>query len=334
MAYHFSRSNHRHEAWIYMEKQPQQERIPLKRADTSIPLVGVGTWQWGDWLTWGYGRSYKDGDLRAAFDASLAAGVDFFDTAEIYGRGRSEKLLGQFIRESGRKVVVATKFMPYPYVPTRWSKGSLRRCLEGSLKRLGLQSVDLYQMHWPFPPVSIETWMDAMADAYNAGLIRAVGVSNYNVSQMQRAYARLAQRKVPLATNQVLYSLMARGPERSGLLAACKQMGITLIAYSPLGMGLLTGKYTPQNPPPWGVMRARYRMRFGRVQPLLTVLREVAQGHGKTLSQTALNWVICKGAVPIPGAKNAKQVQENAGALGWRLSADEIARLDEASDQI
>ena len=131
------------------------------------------------------------------------------------------------------------------------------RALRHSLDRLGLESVDLYQMHWPFPPVSIDTWMDAMADAVQAGLIRAVGVSNYNAEQTRRAHDALAKRGVPLASNQVDYSLLQRKPETNGLLALCKQLNVTLIAYSPLAQGLLTGKYTPQNPPP-GLRGRRY----------------------------------------------------------------------------
>ncbi len=312
-----------------MSNRQPTESVTLGTSDLRISPLGIGTWAWGDRLFWGFGRGYDEADVQAAFQTSLAAGINFFDTAEIYGRGRSEQLLGQFIRESGQSVVVATKFFPYPW---RLRRADLLRALRKSLERLGLSRVDLYQVHWPNPPVSIETWMAGLADAVDAGLVRAVGVSNYNVEQMRRAHAALAERGVALASNQVQYSLLDRQPEQSDLADTCRELGVTLIAYSPLAQGLLTGKYTPQNTPS-GVRRFRYtRQRLAQVQPLIALLRQLGEAHGgKTPAQVALNWVICKGAVPIPGAKNARQARENAGALGWRLTDGQVAALDEIS---
>lgn len=308
------------------------EMIPLGSTGVCISPLGIGTWAWGDRMVWGYGRGYSDADLQAAFQASLAAGINFFDTAEAYGRGRSERLLGQFARAAGQPVVIATKFMPYPW---RLRRGDLLHALCKSLARLGMEQVDLYQIHWPFPPVPIETWMDGLAEAAEAGLVRAVGVSNYNADQMRRAHAALARRGIPLASNQVNYSLLHRRPERDGVMEACCQLGVTLIAYSPLAMGLLTGKYTPENPPP-GLRGRRYGRRYlAQIQPLIGLMREIGQAHGgKTPTQVALNWVICKGAVPIPGAKSARQAEDNAGALGWRLTEGEIAALDATNQEM
>jgi aryl-alcohol dehydrogenase-like predicted oxidoreductase len=287
---------------------------------------------WGDAPFWAYGGGYGEAGSREAFIAAVSAGIDFFDTAEIYGRGQSERLLGQFIRESGRPVVVATKFFPFPW---RLHRSDLVAALRASLARLQLHQVDLYQIHWPFPPVSIETWMDGMADAVEAGLARAVGVSNYNAEQTRRAYEALARRNIPLASNQVEYSLLHRAPQRNGLVQVCRELGVTLIAYSPIARGLLTGKYTPEHPPRDVLRRIRTRGDVGRIQPLIAKLREIGARHGdKTPAQVALNWLLCKGAVPIPGAKNASQAQENAGALGWRLTDAEVIELDEASDAV
>jgi aryl-alcohol dehydrogenase-like predicted oxidoreductase len=224
---------------------------------------------------------------------------------------------------------VATKFLPYPW---RLGKDTLRKALAGSLARLRLQQVALYQIHWPLPPTPIETWMDALADAVDAGLTRVVGVSNYDAEQMRRAHDALARRGVPLASNQVQYNLLHRDPERTGLLKLCHELGVTLIAYSPLAKGLLTGKYTPENPPAGLRGRTVRANTLARIQPLIGLLAEIGGRYGKTPSQVALNWIICKGAVPIPGAKNARQAQENAAALGWRLTAGEVAALDAASD--
>jgi aryl-alcohol dehydrogenase-like predicted oxidoreductase len=308
------------------------ETIQLGKTEVRVTPLGIGTWQWGDSMMWGYGKGYAEGEIKAAFDASMAAGITFFDTAEIYGQGKSEKFLGRFISQNGQRPAVATKFMPFPW---KLSKGLLMNSLRKSLDRLGLKQVDLYQVHWPMPPVPVETWADALADTVEAGLARSVGVSNYSVDQMRRAHATLAKRGVPLASNQVEYSLLQRAPERNGLLQACQELGVTLIAYSPLAKGMLTGKYTPENRPP-GLRGRRYRGEtLVRLQPLTALLRETGQARqGKTPGQVALNWLICKGALPIPGAKNARQAQENAGALGWRLTVDEVAALDAASDGI
>ena len=309
--------------------EPITERVTLGNTGIAITPLGIGTWAWGDQVMWGYGKGYGDADVRAAFDATVAAGINFFDTAEVYGLGRSEKLLGQFIRESGQSFVVATKFMPFPFWLT---KNALRRALRNSLKRLGMPRTDLYQMHFPLPPVPVETWMDAMAEAVEAGFVRAVGVSNYDQAQMGRAHTALAKHGIPLASNQIFYSLLHRDPEFNGVAQLCKDLNVTLIAYSPLEKGILTGKYTPDNPPPGPRKRIYSREYLQKAQPLIEMLRDFGDAHGgKTPAQVALNWTICKGAVPIPGAKNVRQVQSNAGALGWRLTDDEVAALDELS---
>ncbi len=296
--------------------------------------LGVGAWSWGDRLVWGYGRGYSAEDVRQAFEAAIAAGIRMFDTAEVYGQGQSERLLGEFMKSTSEPLIIATKFMPYPF-PWRFSRGSLLRALRGSLKRLGAAQVDLYQVHQPLPPVKPETWMEAMAEAVQAGLTREVGVSNYNRSFTQRAYAALAREGFHLSSNQVEYSLIQREIEKDGLLKQCQELGVRVIAYSPMGMGLLTGKYTPDNPPS-GIRGGRYNRRFlERMTPLLTLMKRIGSDHaGKTPAQVALNWVICKGALPIPGAKNAAQAEQNAGALGWRLTEEEVAALDEASDKL
>jgi aryl-alcohol dehydrogenase-like predicted oxidoreductase len=307
-------------------------RVSLGQTSIRISPLGIGTWQWGDQMTWDYGKGgFSDEDLRAGFKESLRAGINFFDSAEVYGRGRSETLLGQFLHEAGQPAVVATKFFPNPW---RLSRASLLKALRASLARLGLEAVDLYQIHWPFPPIPVETWAAALAAAVQAGLTRAVGVSNYNAGQMRRTYDVLARSSIPLASNQVRYNLFSRKVEKNGLLEACCKLGVTLIAYSPLAQGLLTGKYTPDHP--LGGTRSLQLGRFvGPIQPLVGLMREVGQTHGgKTPAQVALNWVMCKGAVPIPGAKNARQAQENAGALGWALTPAEVAALDSASEKV
>lgn len=305
--------------------------MTLGRTDIQISALGIGTWAWGDSLFWGYGgKAYTDDDLRQAFQVCREQGITFFDTAEIYGLGRSEQLLGQFLQETSSELVMATKFMPLPW---RLSAKSLTAALRESLKRLQMARLDLYQIHWPFPPMAIEVWVNALADAVDEGLTRTVGVSNYSASQMRRAHATLGKREIPLASNQVQYSLLHRDPEQNGVMEACQELGVTLIAYSPLAMGFLTSKYDVENLPS-GPRGLGSKEKLKRCQPLIDLLRDIGKAYDKTPIQVALNWVICKGALPIPGAKTLKQAQENAGALGWRLSKDDVHALDTLSEQI
>ena len=306
--------------------------VSLGTTDIRIPPMGTGAWSWGDRFFWGYGQDYGQEQAHEAFHASIASGLNFFDTAEIYGSGRSEQNLGLFIQETEQPVIVATKFFPFPW---RIWRGSLLSALASSLKRLKLEKVDLYQIHNPHPWFLQNTFLDDLAEAARRGMTRAVGVSNYNRDQTHHAQEILSREGIPLASNQVEYSLLNRKIERDGTLQACRETGAAVIAYSPLGMGMLTGKYTPASPPS-GLRRWKYRRSFlEKLQPLIELLREIGQdGQGRTPAQVSLNWVICKGCVPIPGAKNARQARENAGALGWQLNPDEIAALDEASDKV
>lgn len=291
--------------------------------------MGLGAWQWGDRLMWQYGNGYGDEDVRRVFQASLAEGILFVDTAEVYGNGRSERLLGSFIKQTDQPVLVATKFFPYPW---RFTRSALPRALQDSLERMELDSVDLYQIHWPALTLSTDTLMDGLAECVKSGKARTVGVSNFGQTRMLAAYSALARHNIPLASNQVHYSLLNRTVEKDGTLARCKELGIRLIAYSPLEMGLLTGKYVPGKPPS-GVRGGQYGGMLQKIQPLLKLMTKIGQDHGgKSNTQVALNWLICKGAMPIPGAKNEAQALQNAGALGWRLTEAEVASLDEASN--
>jgi aryl-alcohol dehydrogenase-like predicted oxidoreductase len=293
--------------------------------------MGLGAWQWGDRIVWQYGHGYSDEEVHQAFQVALEEGIRFVDTAEVYGNGRSERMLGQFLKETDQPVLVATKFFPFPW---RFGKGAIQRALKASLARLDMESVDLYQIHWPTPLMNIDTIMEGLVECVKNGTARTVGISNFNQSQMLAAYSALARHNLSLASNQLHYSLLNRTVEKNGTLARCKELGIRLIAYSPLEKGLLTGKYSADSPPP-GSRGRMYPSLLPRIGPLLKLMTEIGQDHGgKSNVQVALNWLICKDALPIPGAKNAKQARENAGGLGWRLTDEEITKLDEASDTI
>jgi aryl-alcohol dehydrogenase-like predicted oxidoreductase len=283
-------------------------------------------------LIWSFGRTHTKDDVADAFHYSLDAGINFIDTAESYGSGRSERILGELIPSSGTPVVLATKFMPFPW---RIGAKSMQKALEASLQRLKLSSVDLYQIHFPLPPVSIETWADALAEMVSLGLVRAVGVSNFSEIQMRRASTTLAKRGIPLASNQVEYSLLKRSIEWNGLLKTCHDLGISVISYSPLAKGALTGKYSTEKPMP-GIRSTFYpRAYINKIQSLIRLMREIGQAHdGKTPAQVALNWCIYKVTIPIPGAKNLRQAEENSGGLGWRLTEEDVAALDKASEAL
>ncbi len=294
---------------------------------TALPL-GVGAWAWGDTRYWGYGKDYDADDVEQAYRASRAAGLTLVDTAEVYGRGVSERLVGRLKRADpdGDATVVATKFGAFPWRAGR--RGPLRAALESSLGRLRVDQVALYQIHFSLGPISDRAWLADLAQAYHEGLIGAVGVSNYGPDKMRAAHRVLADAGVPLATNQVQYSLLERKPETSGLVDVCRELDVTIIAYSPLAQGLLSGKYTAEHPPP-GLRGLRFRRSAERVAVLVDRLSEIGSGHDKTSAQVALAWLVAKGTVPIPGAKNADQATANAGGVGWDLSADEVAALDQ-----
>jgi len=303
----------------------------LAGSDVSIPTLGVGTWAWGDSSTWGmgsYDSSLTEETIRQAWDASIDAGVTLFDTAEVYGSGESERIIGRLMAadpDRAAKVVLATKFMPSPWKLN--VRGALLAALRSSVERLGVPKVGLYQIHGPISLRSHAALAEALAAAHQAGLVDAVGVSNYSVKETRSMAGELAKRGLRLATNQIEFSLLRRVPETSGLLATCAELGVVPLAYSPIGQGRLTGKYSAASPPPGKRGFSAHPMEV--VDKVVAELRVVGDKHGGRLpSQVALNWIIAKGAVPIPGAKNRQQAEENAGALGWSIDEDDLERLD------
>jgi len=275
-----------------------------------------------------YGGAHGYEEEKRALEASLEAGINLFDTAAFYSGGASERRVGELAQ--GKDVLIASKFPS----GLRFGADDFPGELEASLNRLGRRSLDLYQHHFP-GRVSIPDLMNHMADAVEAEKVTAVGVSNYSAEQMRRAHAALATRGVPLAANQVEYSLLHRQPETNGVLDACRELGVTLIAYTPLAGGLLTGKYSAENRPTGFYRRVlpRYRRKaLDSIQPVVRLLGEIGDRYSKTPSQIALRWVIENPMVlPIPGAKNGKQATSNAAALNFSLTAEEVATLSDAT---
>ena len=322
----------------HVSRFPESRPLGPPELGITIAPLGVGVWPWGSRWYWGYGKSYGEDDVRGAFRASLDAGVTLFDTAEVYGRrGASERILGQMVGELGSSdgesaaPFIATKFMPLPW---RWRAEDVPRALRRSLRRLGMERVDLYQVHWPVVPARLRLgqWINGLIRARDEGLLGAVGVSNFDADLMRRAHELLSRAGIPLASNQLPYSLLDRHIERDGLLEACAELSVTVIAYSPLAEGLLTGKYAAGDRPGGGYRGWRLRKKVIQAQPIVDVLRDVAARHdGKTPAQVALRWLIQKGTLPIPGAKTAQQARDNTGALGWSLTEEEMGKLDGVS---
>jgi aryl-alcohol dehydrogenase-like predicted oxidoreductase len=283
-----------------------------------LSAIGLGTWQFGS-TEWGYGKDYASGEAGAIVKRALELGVNLIDTAEIYGIGRSERIVGEAIRGHRDKVFLATKLFPIG-LPFQ-VQGRAR----ASAKRLGVDHLDLYQLHWPgpfFPPGSTMPRMKRLLDS---GLVGHIGVSNHNLAQWQAAERALGG---PVLSNQVRFSLIARAPEHE-LLPWAQREGRLIIAYSPLGQGLLSGKY--QKSPPRNFRRARRAFSDEsrkRLQPLVDALGEIGAKHGATNSQVALAWLIRKpNVVAIPGASNVRQLEENVAAADISLTDDDDARL-------
>ncbi len=308
------------------------ERRRLGSSPVEVVPLGVGCWAWGDQEYWRYGEDHGPRDVVAAFDTCLEAGLDFFDTAEAYAWGKGEQILGSLLRKSGRNVVVATKYAP---LAGRGGAAAVVKGLAGSLKRLRASSIELYQIHWadreeaPIGPV-----MDLLAEAVRKKEIRAIGVSNFRATEMREAHDALARHGIPLATNQVRYSLLHRSPEVDGVLEACRELDVTLLAYSPLDQGLLTGKYSVETLPvgkrldtPWFSPE-----NVAAAQPVVGILRAIGETHGVAPEAVAIAWLMAKAdVIPLVGAKTGDQARSNAAALGLKLSQSEINQLDDVS---
>ena len=313
-----------------------EHKTSLGQSDLQVPRMGIGAMTWGDAkglarlhpAKTAYGGAEGFAEEKGAFEVSIAAGANLFDTAAMYSGGASERRVGELAR--GREVLIASKF-PGGF---SFKAEDLPKELEASLARLERETIDLYQHHFPSNRVSIPALMDRLADAFEAGKIKAVGVSNYSAEQMREAHTALARRGIPLASNQVEYSLLKRGPEVNGILDACRELGITLIAYPPLAGGALTGKYSATKKA--GGLR-RFLPNFSKkameaLQPVLTLLGQIGERYSKTPSQVALRWLIENPLVlPIPGAKNSQQATENAGALSFSLTSEEVDALSQAT---
>ena len=292
---------------------------------TRLSRIGLGAWQFGS-REWGYGQSYAGQEARAIVRRAVELGVTLFDTAELYGFGRSERILGEAIGEDRESVFLATKIFPLlPVAPV------VEQRAVASANRLGARRLDLYQVHQPNPVVRDGTIMRGMRALQRVGLVSEVGVSNYSLDRWRAAEQALGSR---VLSNQVRYNLVDRSPE-ADLLPFAESTGHIVIAYSPLAQGLLSGKYHRDNRPANRIRAANSLFlpeNLDRAGDLIATLREVADAHSATPAQIALAWVIHRPAVvAIPGASSVEQLESNVAAASIDLTEDEYQVLHAAA---
>lgn len=258
--------------------------------DIQLSEIGVGTWAWGNKELWDYNAQRDDQNLQAAFRYCVENGVNWFDTADSYGEDRrAEQLLGQFIRElpesKQKEVIVAAKLAPFPW---RVGKEAMLHAIDGTLENIAPSPIGLLQLHWP-PPANwqLDAYLDAFADVVKSGKARGIGLSNFGPRTLNEVIRKLAKKGVPVETLQVQFSLLSRLPIRSGLVETCRANDIKLIAYSPLCLGILSGKYTMSNVPS-GLRGVAFRNLLPRAEPLFQTMREIAAQHDATPAQVAL----------------------------------------------
>lgn len=300
------------------------EYTNLGKSDLVVSKIGLGTWQFGD-KDWGWGTEYGEDEALTTIHRALDLGINFIDTAEVYGDGISEAVVGKAIQDRRDEVIIATKV---------WG-GHLRhedvlQAAGGSLRRLGIETIDLYQIHWPSYYVPLEETMEALQKLVEQGKVRYIGVSSFSVPLLREAQLHL---KSAIISNQVRYNLLQREIEKE-ILPYCRREGIAVIAYSPLAQGLLTGKFHEDFQATDGIRKANplfNSKNLGQALKVVKVLGEIAANRGKTIAQVALNWLIQqRGVVAIPGAKRPEQIEENAGACGWKLTQEELSRIEKA----
>ncbi|WP_150268448.1 aldo/keto reductase [Paenibacillus tepidiphilus] len=316
---------------------------PLGQSDLRVSPLGLGCWQFSraSGIVGKYWSNLNDEDISAIVRTSLEGGMNWVDTAEIYGGGKSEQALadalGTLEREGNphARPLIATKWWPM----LRTAR-SITATSDERIRCLGGRRIDLYQIHQPFSLSTIASEMKAMAGLVKAGKIRYVGVSNYSAKQMREAHRQLQQYGLVLVSNQVKYNLLHRNIERNGIMEAAKELGISIIAYSPLQQGVLTGRFH-QDPAQIAKLSRIRRMQSGlnpegleRSRPLINELSSLAGKYGVTSGQIALNWLVHyhdETVVAIPGASKVRHAEENVGAMSFRLTRDELELLNEAS---
>lgn len=312
---------------------------PLGRTDMIVTPIGLGCWQFSKQrnLAGRFWPTLENNLIDRIVALSLEGGINWFDTAEIYGNGASERALSGSLNDAGKKpgeVLIATKWWP----AFRFAS-NIKKTIGERITALSPYAIDLYQVHQPWSFSGEKSEMEAMSELLGMKLIKYIGVSNFSAQKMRSAWETLDKKGIPLASNQVQYSLLNRKIESNGIMETAKKLGISIIAYSPLAQGLVTGKFHDNPELLNNIGFRKYNPQFKREGlekslPLVKLVRDLSAKYNVTTSQIALNWLIHFNGdtvVAIPGATKEIHVKENTGAMSFRLSDEDMERLDKAS---
>ena len=307
--------------------------------DLKVSPLGFGTWSWGNKLLWNY-DTRMDPELERALLAAVQTNQNrkvFIDTGDSYGtgklQGRAESLLGNFCAQNPiaeRRALIGTKLAVYP---TRLTAGSFVEACRASLTRLKMERIDLVQAHWSaqnFQPWQEGALWDGLAQCYEIGLASGVGTSNFGPRALERVNRFWSDRGVPHVSNQFQFSLLSTLPLETGMLEACADLGVAPIAYSPLGLGVLSGKYDLDNLPS-GARGLLFKALIPSCGPLLGTLRAIGDERGVSMSSVAINWAMSKGAIVIVGLRSVGQALESADSLSFRLDDGEVEDLERSA---
>jgi aryl-alcohol dehydrogenase-like predicted oxidoreductase len=302
-----------------------------KTHDVQVPYLCIGAWSWGDKATWKYDADRDLPRIRAAWNKLRQVGLTFVDTAPAYGDGDSERICGQLFKDMPRdEFIIQTKWMSWPdptnvFLQSHGPENKLR----SSLERLGVDYVDIYLVHGPSHLSTIASVAQGLANCVDHGLARAVGVANYDKDDMIKMDEELQKHGIPLAVNQCEYSVARRLPEVQGLIRECRKRGIVFQGYAGLAEGRLSGKYSRFNEPPRTYRFSSYPMHM--LEPTLNVLHRIAEERRVPVAAVALNFSINKGVLPLVGIRSGDQAEQDMQALGWRLTEDEMRRIEAVS---
>ena len=313
------------------------KKVALKTRDDpsrGIPIspIGVGTIGWGD-ASRGFGTTFREKDAFDAFQRARKSGINFFDTAEVYGyKGQkyeqsAEEILGRFVKNDDSiikdEVVVGSKVFTIPWTNAlmgggiRLGKESLVKAGKESVKRMGGRQMDVWSIHFPFPSFSQDALMSALEESLDVGLTRAVGVSNYNTEQLERAFEILEKRGIPLASNQIEYSVVNRKAEKEGLIQSCLDRDVKVVAHSPLK----------------ALKTTEIEEKYVIMNKLCEFIGQV-NGGGKSKVSVMLNYCMAKGTIPIPGVKRVEHIEDIENAMGWTLDEESVLTIDEKMDYL
>lgn len=299
---------------------------------TELPKIALGAWSWGAGAAGGdqvFGNHLFEKDLQPVFDKAMECGLTLWDTAAVYGEGSSERILGNFVKNTAREnIILSTKFTPQI---AGGSETAMQDMLDGSKERLHTDRIDIYWIH---NPMDVEKWTPYLIPLAKSGQIKSIGVSNHSLAEIKRANEILTAEGLKVSAVQNHFSLLHRSSERAGILDYCKENGITFYAYMVLEQGALTGKYNKEHPFPVGTGRGdSYNPHLAEIETLVTELKKIGEKYAASPAQIATAWAIAKGTLPIIGVTKVRQVEEAAASAQITLTAEEIDRLEKLGDE-